>query len=86
VGDVAGTPDTAATAGAVSASGAASVTAADADGGATGTGSVVGACLTPAHPAARKQESVSTMLADRGIAAQSNIGLSGSATTDEALH
>lgn len=92
MGDGAGGTDTAATAGATSASGAAftgaaSIAAVDAAGGAAaGTGSVVCACLTPAHPAARKQESVSAMLADRDIAAQSNIGLSGSATTDEALH
>jgi hypothetical protein len=49
------------------------------EGGATGTGSIVCVCLTPAHPAAIKQESVSTMLAERDIAAQWNIGLSRSA-------
>jgi hypothetical protein len=66
--------------------GASATTVIGAEGGATGTGSVVCACLAPAHPAEKKQESVSTMLADRDIAEQWNISLSGSVTRGEALH
>jgi hypothetical protein len=73
------------TCGTADGTGAGSTTAIDADGGAAGTGSVVCACLVPAHPAARRQEIVSTTPADRDFAAQWNIGLSGSATTGEAL-
>jgi hypothetical protein len=78
---MAGATSTCGTAG----TGASSTTAIGAAGGTTGTGSVVCACLTPAHPAAIRQESVSAMLTERDIAAQWTIGLSGSATTDAAL-
>jgi len=52
----------------------------DAAGGVAGTGPVVGTCLDPAQPAARKQVSTSTMHPGPCVAARSIISASGSAT------